>query len=485
MSRKRSTGAARKHTRPAVRWGRHLLAGVLLAVLVASGISAQLFATSDTPHGSSIEDADSTLYAHGDRLRPLVEATAGAQTLNMYGPGGQIIAQVARDDQGNEGVRYLLTDHLGSTRGVVDADGNAVARYEYAPHGETTIAGTAAAELPYRYTGHLYDEAQGLYQTPARGYDPTTGRFLSVDPARQSTSPYSYTGNNPVTKVDPDGSAPLYFYLYSGYGVTVKDAKGTLKMRKSVDEMLSAARASGIPDMVTGRLDTTSHSQVSGPMPFDEGHMTLDVHGDTEGVSVLDPETQTRVWKNPEEFAAFLYERLKANVGGGSESFKSVLLTACESACITEPSLGAGDQSRTSFADRFAGAAHQLFPNLEHIIASPYTIGVGGDPDHPTSVVIDVFTSDEDSRDSLRLLVDTKNFFKGVLPLDLWNPPSARSVHSVWTSGLQADGTVGHGRSYDNTTITRFLEKHDFTEPIFRKILVPPVVESPMLPTAD
>ncbi len=174
-------------------------------MLVASGISAQLFATSDTPHGSSREDAVPTLYAHGDRLRPLVEETGGAQTLNIYGPGGQIIAQVARDDQGSQAVRYLLADHLGSTRAALDADGNVVARYEYAPHGETALAAGAAAEARYRYTGHPYDEEQGLYETPARGYDPTLGRFLSVDPQRQDASPYVYAGNNPVLYKDPNG----------------------------------------------------------------------------------------------------------------------------------------------------------------------------------------------------------------------------------------------------------------------------------------
>ncbi len=213
MSSKRSTTA--------VRWGRYLLAGALLVVLVASGISAQLFASSDATQSSSMEDADPTLYAHGDRLRPLVEATAGAQTLNIYGPGGQIIAQATRDDQGNEGVRYLLTDHLASTLAALDADGNAVARFEYGPHGETAVAaGAAAAQARYRYTGHPWDAAQGLYQTPARGYDPATGRFLSIDPRRQDASPYIYAGNNPVGFVDPTGGGGVPFFVHTGYKKT-------------------------------------------------------------------------------------------------------------------------------------------------------------------------------------------------------------------------------------------------------------------------
>ncbi len=210
MSSKRSTTAA--------RWSRYMLAGALLAVLVASGISAQLFATSETPHGSSMEDAHRTLYAHGDRLRPLVEETGGAQALNIYGPGGQIIAQATRDDQSSEAVRYPLADHLGSTRVALDADGNVVARFEYGPHGETAAAsGVAAPELRYRYTGHPWDAAQGVYETPARTYDPTTGRFLSVDPQRQDASPYVYAGNNPVGFLDPTGGGGVPYIMRSGF----------------------------------------------------------------------------------------------------------------------------------------------------------------------------------------------------------------------------------------------------------------------------
>ncbi len=214
---------------------KYLLTGVAAAVLlVASGISAQLFATSDTPHGSSLEDAHPTLYAHGDRLRPLVEETGGEKTLNIYGPGGQIIAQVVADALGGgQEVRHPLADHLGSTRAALDADGNVVARFEYAPHGETTIAGTAAAEARYRYTGHPYDESQGLYQTPARGYDPATGRFLSVDPQRQDASPYVYAGNNPVGFVDPTGGVKVPYFMRSGFwGGTEKEgftSKGLAK----------------------------------------------------------------------------------------------------------------------------------------------------------------------------------------------------------------------------------------------------------------
>ena len=232
MARKRSKAALRKRIKPASRWGGHLLLCLLIvALLGAAGAAAQMLAApsppdsavaSTAPTAANVAGASNavgassstrTLYVYGDQLRPLVEETNGVQTLNIYGPGGQIIAQVVPDGQGGQEVRYLLADHLGSTRVVLDADGNVVARFEYGPHGETTATGTAAAEVRYRYTGHPWDEAQGVYETPGRGYDPTTGRFLSVDPQRSDASPYAYAGNNPMGFLDPTGDIRHPFFV--------------------------------------------------------------------------------------------------------------------------------------------------------------------------------------------------------------------------------------------------------------------------------
>ena len=226
---------AKRFTTP--RWRAYMLVGVLvLAIVGAAGAAAQMLWASASPYSpaaastalpaasvapvspSTGQDTSArTLYVYGHQLRSLVEETGGVPTLNIYGPGGQIIAQVVQDGQGGEEARYLLTDHLGSTRAMLDGDGNAEARFEYGPYGETTAAGTAAAEVRYRYTWHPYDEAQGVYETPARGYDPTLGRFLSVDPQRVGASPYVYAGNNPVGYIDPTGDIPYPFFIVSDY----------------------------------------------------------------------------------------------------------------------------------------------------------------------------------------------------------------------------------------------------------------------------
>lgn len=57
-------------------------------------------------------------------------------------------------------------------------------------------------------------------------YDPTVGRFLSMDPIddNKDESPYTYVGGDPVNKVDPDGRDAV-FTLTNGTKKTVITAK--------------------------------------------------------------------------------------------------------------------------------------------------------------------------------------------------------------------------------------------------------------------
>jgi RHS repeat-associated protein len=49
------------------------------------------------------------------------------------------------------------------------------------------------------------DPETGWNHFEAREYDPVTGRWLTMDPARQFPSPYAAFANNPIIRVDPDG----------------------------------------------------------------------------------------------------------------------------------------------------------------------------------------------------------------------------------------------------------------------------------------
>jgi RHS repeat-associated protein len=59
----------------------------------------------------------------------------------------------------------------------------------------------------YSYQGQFAEKdlETGWNHFELREYDPIIGRWLSPDPARQYPSPYVAYGNNPVSRVDPDG----------------------------------------------------------------------------------------------------------------------------------------------------------------------------------------------------------------------------------------------------------------------------------------
>lgn len=59
-----------------------------------------------------------------------------------------------------------------------------------------------------RYCGEYYDAETSLIYLRARYYNPSIGRFISVDPIKDGTNWYVYCSNNPIAFVDPSGLAP-------------------------------------------------------------------------------------------------------------------------------------------------------------------------------------------------------------------------------------------------------------------------------------
>lgn len=83
-------------------------------------------------------------------------------------------------------------------------------RYAYTAFGEI-VEHEGDEPNPYRYAGEPVDPDSGLYFNRARWLDPSTGRFLSVDPfPADPTNPlslnrYAYVDQDPVNRVDPSG----------------------------------------------------------------------------------------------------------------------------------------------------------------------------------------------------------------------------------------------------------------------------------------
>ena len=111
---------------------------------------------------------------------------------------------------------YYVTDHLGSTRMVVDSNDSIKEVINYYPFGsEMRMTNpallTGGTSHPYRFTGKELDKVNNLnmYDFGARWYDVAgVPMWTSVDPLAEeyyNVSPYAYCSGNPVNRIDPDG----------------------------------------------------------------------------------------------------------------------------------------------------------------------------------------------------------------------------------------------------------------------------------------
>ncbi|MDQ7007536.1 MAG: RHS repeat-associated core domain-containing protein, partial [Acidobacteriota bacterium] len=113
---------------------------------------------------------------------------------------------------GSRNLQFVHRDHLGSTRLMTDENGVEIGRWRYFPFGmEATTEESGDQRM--KFTGHERDGEVELDYMLARYYGSSLGRFLSVDPSLesadssfpQSWSRSSYSLDNPVRFVDPDG----------------------------------------------------------------------------------------------------------------------------------------------------------------------------------------------------------------------------------------------------------------------------------------
>ena len=137
-------------------------------------------------------------------------SAAGVQTTheNVY-LSGSVIATIDHNWPSNTVIatKYQHTDALGSPVAVTDTSGALIERTSYEPYGSAinkTVDGIG-------YTGHVMDGSTGLTYMQQRYYDPTLGRFLSVDPVTAHSGTggnfnrYWYANNSPYGFTDPDG----------------------------------------------------------------------------------------------------------------------------------------------------------------------------------------------------------------------------------------------------------------------------------------
>ncbi|MFI5755734.1 RHS repeat-associated core domain-containing protein [Streptomyces sp. NPDC051569] len=145
-----------------------------------------------------------------------------------YTAAGQSIA-LRSNQNAAEKVSFLAGDNHGTAGLAIEAATQTYTKRYTTPYGAPRGA-TADGTWPddKQFLGRPTDTTTGLTHIGAREYDPTTGRFLSVDPLltvdqHQSLNGYAYANNNPTTLSDPTGLRPDGI---CGSSSVCKDASG-------------------------------------------------------------------------------------------------------------------------------------------------------------------------------------------------------------------------------------------------------------------
>ncbi len=159
-------------------------------------------------------------------------STASLKKEYGYRAGQLLVVADPTEPNANKRVQWLIADHLGTPRMVVDKTGSlsGVTRHDYLPFGEelTPSMGTPSPTIVrsvglgyqqtdsvrQKFSGKERDIETGLDYFGARYHSSVQGRFISCDPAgvtkRHILNPqkwnlYIYVLNNPLGFTDPNG----------------------------------------------------------------------------------------------------------------------------------------------------------------------------------------------------------------------------------------------------------------------------------------
>ena len=162
-------------------------------------------------------------YYHDARGRRVLELEAGGAT-HLFHDAANVIAEYRNDalfasyvyDDGIDRPLQIATggveawyhsDAVGSVRMLTDRAGEPLSHYRYTPFG-VERENTGTLHNPLRFCARRRCTIADTYDFRARQYDPSLGRFLQPDPAGlvDSTNPYTYAINSPLSRVDPWGT---------------------------------------------------------------------------------------------------------------------------------------------------------------------------------------------------------------------------------------------------------------------------------------
>lgn len=157
-------------------------------------------------------------YANGKTDNPGDDSQLPEQTALEQGGGAHELCPIETE------VYWYHPNYLGSVDVVTNKGGYVHQYFLYTPWGETMHEKNAYSmnfDSPYRFNAKELDEETGLAYYGARYYQNRLSVWLSVDRLAEKyphSSPYVFSGNNPVSYVDPNGDSLIVLIAPDGAG---------------------------------------------------------------------------------------------------------------------------------------------------------------------------------------------------------------------------------------------------------------------------
>ncbi len=160
-------------------------------------------------------DGTATYYVFdGEKIARVEQPEAG--TRDFYVQEGQSIysSLVSVHDEAPDAQYWYLFDALGSTMGLVDANGNLSGKLQYDAFGNVLAEEDVPRSAFFKYVGayqYMPEEFEDMMLLWHRWYDPTVGRFVGRDRVLPKWGPtrYAYALQQPTGLVDVNGKTPV------------------------------------------------------------------------------------------------------------------------------------------------------------------------------------------------------------------------------------------------------------------------------------
>ncbi|MFO0946004.1 MAG: RHS repeat-associated core domain-containing protein [Planctomycetota bacterium] len=209
-----------------------------------------------TDHGTSTTETTTYLVDANNHtgFSQVIEEYLDSVLVKSFVLGHDVIAQAGPAAMP---IYFLLYDGHGSTRALTNETGALVARqvYAYDAYGKAVVFETEDALTTLLYSGEQTDSLTGMQYLRARYYDPSTGRFASLDPfAGNNQDPvslhkYAYATPNPIMFIDPAG----LFTQAQGYLAEEEIAKIYTRDHLADITKTKAVEGQIVPGVVFGR----------------------------------------------------------------------------------------------------------------------------------------------------------------------------------------------------------------------------------------